>query len=69
MNSLWPMYDPEPVGTGFPFGSVTPFSFTYDDSGGAFDPWHFVECFLFCSINSLALYEDCNKMFGVPIAP
>lgn len=66
---MWPIYEPEPVGTGFPLGSVTPFNFTYDDSGGAFEPWHLVECLLFFYINSFALYEDCNKMFGSPIAP
>lgn len=69
MNSLCPMYEPEPVGTGFPFGTIMLLSLTYDDSGGALEPWHFVEFFLFCSINSFALYADWSKMFGLPIAP
>jgi len=55
MYSLCPMYEPEPVGFGTPLGTINDLWFTYVSGGGAFEPWHLVECFLFFYISYFAL--------------
>ena len=69
MYSLWPIHEPELVGTGTPLGTITSLCFTYEGSGGAFAPWHLVESFLPFYISYFALQLLWRRILGFPIAP